>query len=152
MIKINTLQKLSYIGIKEEGKDFRIIHSEILKSEWNKLPPGRYDIITSKRRKNKSNSQLGYLFAVIYPLFMKYAIDAGYEFECIEEVDLFCKQQFAGKDIINRNTGQVVTIPALKRDFKTIDMMTYIEKIRNYTAEYLSEYIPDPGEMFELNL
>jgi hypothetical protein len=143
--------KLSYIGIADTGKSFRIVNSKILRNELNNLPKGRYQIIVEKYKRKKSNSQLAYLFAVCYPQFRAAASDAGWEFDSIDEVDLYCKNMFAGKDITNRHTGEIITIPSLKRDFSTIDMMTYINKIRDHCSEYFGVYIPEPLEHVEIN-
>jgi len=144
------MTKLQYIGIKEGNKPFRIVNTKGFKIELNDLPSGRYDIIVEKHRKRKSNPQLAYLFAVCYPRFREAAKDMGWEFSSIDEVDLYCKDMFAGKEIINRHTGEIITIPALKRDFNTIDMMTYINKIRDHCAEYFNVYIPEPLEQLEI--
>jgi hypothetical protein len=74
----------------------------------------------------------------------------GWEFSSIDEVDLYCKDMFAGKDITNRHTGEIITIPALKRDFNTIDMIAFINKIRDHCSEYFNVYIPEPLEQLEI--
>lgn len=143
------MKKLEYIGIKEEK--FRIVNDKGLRLDLASLTKGHYRITIEKFRRNKSQSQLGYLFGAVYPLLWKLLLDAGWEFESIAEVDAFCKRQFANREIVNRNTGEVISIPELKRDFKTVDMMAYIEKIRDYAAEYLGGYIPSPEEQTQIN-
>lgn len=143
------MKKLEYIGIKEEK--FRIVNDKGLRLDLASLPKGHYRITIEKFRRNKSQSQLGYLFGAVYPLLWKLLLDAGWEFESIAEVDAFCKRQFANREIVNRNTGEVISIPELKRDFKTVDMVVYIEKIRDYAAEYLGGYIPSPEEQTQIN-
>jgi len=62
--------KLEAIAVKEDGKAFRIINRELLYKELTELPKGRYRLIIEKYRKKKSNPQLGYLFACIYPFVL----------------------------------------------------------------------------------
>jgi hypothetical protein len=143
------MTKLQYIGIKEVGKSFRIVNSKILKQELNGLLKGRYRITIDRWRKDKSLPQLGYYHACVLPLFMQHLIDAGYEFTSIEEVDAFAKSRFADTEILNRNTGEIVYIPALKRNMTTVEMMTFIDKIRDWDAEYLGGMIPDPETQLE---
>jgi hypothetical protein len=143
--------KLQQIGIKAKGIAFRVVNSEGFKKELNELPVGKYRVTVEKYRKNKSNPQLGYLFAVIYPLVLQHLIDAGWEFTSVDEVDALCKSKFAERDIINRDTAEIVSIPALKREFTTTDMMTYIEAIRQWDAEFLGGIIPEPETNFEIN-
>jgi hypothetical protein len=142
--------KIQYTGIKEDNKSFRVVNSKLLKADCDRLPKGRYRLTVEKHRKEKSNPQLGYLFACVYPLSMQLLNDAGWEFTTIEQVDAFWKDLYAKKEVINRHTGEIRMIPALKRDFLTIDMMNYIESIRQHCAEFLGGYIPSPEEQTKI--
>ena len=137
--------KIQYIAIKEDN-GFRVVNSKLFKEELNKLPKGRYRFIVEKYKKAKSLPQLGYLFGVIYPLVLRHLNDAGWEFTSIEEVDMLCKEKFAGKEIINRDSGEIITVPALKREMTTIEFNGYINAIRQWDAEYLGGYIPEPEQ------
>lgn len=143
------MKKLEYTCVKEET--FRILNEKGLRLDLSELPKGKYRLTVSKLTRNKSQSQLGYLFGAVYPLLWKLLTDAGWEFESIAEVDAFCKKEFANREILNKHTGEIISIPELKRNFKTVDMMTYIEKIRDYAAEYLGGYIPSPEEQTQIN-
>lgn len=145
------MTRLQYIGIKEDNKTFRVVNSKLLKEDCDRLPKGRYQMIIEKKRNKKSNPQLGYLFAVIYPLVLEHLLFAGWEFTSVDEVDIYLKKMFAGKEIVNRNSGEIITIPALKREMTTTEMMTYIEAIRQWDAEYLGGEIPDPMTNFKIN-
>ena len=145
------MQKINYIAIKEDGKAFRVINSKLLKEDCDRLPKGKYRLIIDKLRKEKSNPQLGYLFACVYPLSMQLLNDAGWEITSIDQTDAFWKDLYAKKEVINRHTGEIRMIPALKRDFLTIDMMNYIESIRQYCSEFLGGYIPGPEEQTNIN-
>ena len=144
------MNKIQYIGIKEPDKAFRIVNSKLLNEELKRLPKGKYRVIIERWRKNKSNPQLGYLFACVYPLSRKLLLDAGWELPTIEEVDVFWKSRFADQEIVNRHTGEIMIVPGLKRNFTTTDMMAYIDSIRNYCSEFLNGYIPSPEEQTEM--
>ena len=143
--------RLDYIGIKENGKGFRIVNKALLEKELIELPKGKYRLLIEKLRRKKSNSQLGYLFKCVYPLSMKFLNDAGWEFTNNDQVDAFWKDLYAKKEVINRHTGEIRMIPALKRDFDTMDMVTYIESIRQHCSEYLKGYIPSPEENMKID-
>lgn len=145
------MSKITALGIKDDNLPFRIVNRALLDQELTGLPKGRYRLIVDRMRKNKSNPQLGYLFAVIYPLVLQHLNDAGWEFTSVEQVDIKLKVMFAGQDIINRNTGEIETIPALKRDMTTTEFSTYVNAIRDWCSEYLNAYIPEPGENIEMN-
>ncbi len=142
--------KLEAIAVKEDGKAFRIINRELLYKELTELPKGRYRLIIEKYRKKKSNPQLGYLFACIYPYVLRGLNDLGWEFTSLDEVDVECKKRFASQEIINRHTGEIMEIPALKRDMTTTEFATYVNAIRDWASEYLNVYIPEPGEQTKL--
>jgi hypothetical protein len=80
----------------------------------------------------------------VYPLSLIALNDAGYEFTNIDQVDIFWKSLFANKDVLNRETGEIMKIPLSKSEFMTIDEMTYCDSIRNYCSEYLGANIADP--------
>ena len=142
--------KLEYIGVKEDTS-FRVVNKALFDKELIGLPKGRYRIIVEKYRKKKSNPQLGYLFACIYPFVLKGLNDLGWEFTSLEQVDVECKKRFASQEILNRHTGEIMEIPALKRDMTTTEFATYVNSIRDWASEYLSIYIPEPGEQTDLN-
>ena len=142
--------KIEAIAIKEDGKAFRIVNRALLDEELTGLPKGKYRLLIEKYRKKKSNPQLGYLFACIYPYVLRGLNDLGWEFTNIDEVDAECKKRFASQEIINRHTGEIMEIPALKRDMTTTEFATYVNAIRDWASEYLNVYIPEPGEQTKL--
>lgn len=138
--------KLEAIGISEKGQ-FRIVNSAMFRGECEKLPTGHYRITIEKKRNKKSNAQLAWLYGQIYPHVLRGLIDVGYdEFTNLDQIDAKCKEMFARQEIINKHTGEVMSIPALKRNMTTTDMMAFVDSIRNYCSEYLGTYIPGPGE------
>jgi hypothetical protein len=142
--------KISYIGIRKGSDPFRVVSSKNFRKELNELPAGRYRLTVERYRKNKSNPQLGYLFAGVYPLVLQGLIDAGWEITTIDEVDTWCKSMFANRDLINKHTGQVINVPGLKRDMTTIEMSTFTNQVRDWAAEFLGVNIPDPETNLEI--
>jgi hypothetical protein len=143
--------RISYIGIRELSKPFRIVNSKLFRQELDSLPVGRYKVTVEKYRKAKSNSQLAWLYGQIYPLVLKGLNDAGWEFTSNDEVDEYCKSMFASREILNRHTGEIMDVPGLKRDMTTTEMMTYVDAIRDWASEYLNIIIPEPETNFSIN-
>jgi hypothetical protein len=129
---------------------FRIHNRKDFDAEMNTLPEGRYTIEIKKYRKNKSVEQLGYYFSCVLPMFLSAAVAQGWELTSIDECDAWLKSMFAERDLINRNTAEIVKIPALKRNMTTTDFMVYVDQVRNYCAEYLGVYIPEPEKQSEI--
>ena len=143
--------KLEALAIKEQDKPFRVVNSDLFRGECDNLSPGRYRITVEKKRKNKSNPQLGYYYACVLPMFLRAAIDAGWELTTIDECDAWIKSMFGNKDLINKHTGQIVPVPGLKRDMSTVELSTMTNQARDYCAEYLGVYIPDPETNMQID-
>lgn len=69
---------------------------------------------------------------------------AGWEFTNCEQVHQFFKQHVAGEHIVNYKTGEVVTLPNSTAAMTTQEFETYIDRLRNYSAQYLNIEIPEP--------
>lgn len=138
------MNKASCIGIKEAGKPFREINLSAYRMQLDLLPPGKYQTVTEKYKRKATHQQFKYLYGVVYPLSLLALINAGYEFVNIDDVDVFWKRMFANKEILNRETGEIMILPLSKSQFKTIDEMAYCDSIRNYCSEYLNTNVPDP--------
>lgn len=143
------MKRISAIGVKEDGKAFRVVNGKLLTEDLNALPKGRYRLTVEKYYKKASHEQFKYLYGLVYPLSMVALNDAGYEFTNIDEIDIFWKEIFANKEILNRETGEVLKVPMSKSQFKTIDEMTYCDAIRNYCLEYFAMHIPDPDPNYK---
>ena len=144
------MKKLIYYTDKEEGVPFKVLNSALMKSELDTLPKGRYKITIEKFHRKATHLQFSYLYGVVYPLFMMAANNMGYEFTSIDELDLWCKQQWANKPIMNRESGEVVNIPQTKSAFVTIDEMAYCNTLRDYCSEYFNVFIPDPDPNYKI--
>jgi len=143
------MKKLIYYTDKEEGKPYRMLNPSLIRSELDALPKGRYKMTIEKFHRKATHLQFGYLYGLVYPLSMIALNDAGYEFVNIDQVDLFWKSLFANKEVMNRESGEILKIPLSKSEFVTIDEMTYCDAIRGYCSEYLNTYIPDPDKDYK---
>lgn len=142
--------KLEAIGIGD-GMSFRVVNSSDFYRELNTLK-GRYRLTIEKYRRSKSNPQLRWLYGQVYPIVLKGLTDAGWEFTTIAEVDEYCKSMFASREVLNRHTGEIMTVPGLKRDMTTTEMMTYVDAIRDWASEYLNINIPEPMQQMTMEL
>ena len=65
---------IKYIAIKEKDK-FRIVNDKLFREELARLPRGRYEIVIRKKRRMKSQPQLGHYYSCVLPHFHRAAID-----------------------------------------------------------------------------
>lgn len=140
------------VPCQKDDKGFKVLNKDYFRAEVSALPHGYYRLRIDKSRRKKTNEQLGYYYACVLPYFLKAANEAGWEFVNIEELDLYLKTHFANKELINTQTGEILSIPALKRDMTTIEFMTFVDQVRGYASEFLGAYIPEPGEQIQMKL
>lgn len=138
------MRKLEYMAVKEDGKPFRVHGSELMREQLDALPPNQYVVGITAFHKKATTKQFGWLFNCIYPQMLIGLNNAGYEFTTVLEVDLFCKTMWANKELLNMETGQIISVPLSKAEFLTIDHMAYVDNIRRYALGYLGTTISDP--------
>lgn len=140
--------KLQAIGIGD-GVSFRVVNGSVFYQQLNALK-GRYRLVVEKYRRGKSNPQLAYYYGVVLPHFHRAAIDQGWEFADVTELDTYLKSMFASRDVINKHTGEVLAVPGLKRDMTAAEMAAFTDAIKDYSIEFLGYRIPEPNEQLQL--
>lgn len=146
------MKKLTSIAIKSEGR-FRMQNKFIFRNQIKDLPDGKYNVIIEKYYRKATPKQFGYLFGVVYVHSILALIESGEEdITTVEEVDLYWKMKFLNRKIVDRSTGEVITLSISKAKFKTIDEMAYCDQIRNHCAEWLGYQIPDPDPNYKLKI
>lgn len=114
---------------------------------WMKqVSDGIYKLEVKKVRKPRSNDQNKWLWGCIYPMLLEALVDAGWEFVSVEQVHEFFKARVTTQDVVNRDTGEIVSFPQSTAEMSTVQFMTYCEKLREYGREYLNVEIPDPDK------
>ena len=143
--------KLEAIGIRDDT-GFKLVNKKAFMGGLLELPPGKYRMTVKKLYKEKSTSQLGYYYGCVLPVFLEAANAQGWEFVNVEELDNYLKTMFANKELINKITGEIITIPALKRNMTTLELSTFTNQVRDYCAEFLGVVIPDPEIQLEIKI
>lgn len=110
------------------------------------LPNGDYIFTVTPNRKTRSNQQNAYLWGVVYPAVLLGLKDAGWEITHEEQVHEYCKQAFAAREVINKDTGEVLSLPNSTARMQTAEFNVYVDKIKAFAFEYLNITIPEPNE------
>lgn len=110
------------------------------------LPNGDYIFTVTPNRKTRSNQQNAYLWGVVYPAVLLGLKDAGWEITHEEQVHEYCKQAFAAREVINKDTGEVISLPNSTARMQTAEFNVYVDKIKAFALEYLNITIPEPNE------
>lgn len=118
----------------------------LLDETINNLPLGDYVITITPNRKTRSNQQNAYLWGIVYPSVLFGLQDAGWEIIDEEQVHEYCKQAFAAREVINKDTGEVLSLPSSTARMQTAEFNVYVDKIKAFALEYLNITIPEPNE------
>lgn len=110
------------------------------------LPNGDYIFTVTPNRKTRSNQQNAYLWGIVYPAVLFGLQDAGWEIIDEEQVHEYCKQAFAAREVINKDTGEVISLPNSTARMQTAEFNVYVDKIKAFAFEYLNITIPEPNE------
>lgn len=114
--------------------------------KFYQLPNGDYIFTVTPNRKTRSNQQNAYLWGVVYPAVLLGLKDAGWEITHEEQVHEYCKQAFAAREVINKDTGEVLSLPSSTARMQTTEFNVYVDKIKAFALEYLNVTIPEPNE------
>lgn len=118
----------------------------LLDETINNLPLGDYVITITPNRKTRSTQQNAYLWGIVYPAVLFGLQDAGWEIIDEEQVHEYCKQAFAAREVINKDTGEVLSLPNSTARMQTAEFNVYVDKIKAFALEYLNITIPEPNE------
>lgn len=118
----------------------------LLNEMLDSLPIGDYVITITHDRKTRSNQQNAYLWGIVYPAVLFGLQDAGWEITDEEQVHEYCKQVFAAREVINKDTGEVLSLPNSTARMQTAEFNVYVDKIKAFAFEYLNITIPEPNE------
>lgn len=110
------------------------------------LPNGDYIFTVTPNRKTRSTQQNAYLWGVVYPAVLFGLQDAGWEITHEEQVHEYCKQAFAAREVINKDTGEMLSLPSSTARMQTAEFNVYVDKIKAFAFEYLNVTIPEPNE------
>lgn len=133
------------------GRDFCIVTIEsckittmtpFVKMLWG-LKDGRYKI-EANTYSQRTLPQNRYYWGLVIPMIQQGLKDMGTEVNK-EEVHEFLKSRFNYQEVINKGTGEYVTIPKSTAGLNKEQFSQYIEKIQQFASEFLNIVIPDPN-------
>lgn len=117
-------------------------------SEAMKIVKGKKDgevfiLELKKKPKRRTNDQNSYLWGVVYPHLLMGLLEAGWEFTDTEQVHEFFKQVMSENKVVNRNTGEVLSLPNSTAAMSSSEFSVYVDKLKEYGSEYLGITIPE---------
>lgn len=112
----------------------------------------KVEVIVRKIYNNRSNNQNGYYWAVIVNEFKIAIYEQNREQLTAKEVHEILKMQCNSKDVVNEDTGLVMTISKETKNMSTVEHNDYCERCREFIFDFFNVKIPLPNEVLELDL
>lgn len=109
-------------------------------------------ITIEPKRKRRSLSQNAYYHSVIVTHWQQLLREEHGVIYSVQETHEFLKANFNKVDLVNEETGEVLTAPKSTTQNTTVQMEEYHEKCRQAAFDFFGAIIPLPNEQIELPL
>lgn len=141
--------KIEIFSKYENGK---LANSKAVKSALERLSGKDIKITIQPKRKQRSGLQNRYYWGVLVTHWQQLLREEHGVIYSNQETHEFLKANFNKFEIVNEDTGEVLTAPKSTTINSTIQMEEYHEKIRQVAFEFFNAIIPLPNEQIELPL
>jgi hypothetical protein len=102
--------------------------------------------IKKYKRSNEFNS---YYWAVVVAMVSERLRELGHDIDR-DLTHEFLKGRFLYTEFTDPASGEVMKIPRKTSELATEEFMEYVEHVKQFAAETLDIYIPDPNEQLEI--
>ncbi len=98
------------------------------------------------RRSNEFNN---YYWGVVVAMIVERLRELGHDIDR-DLAHEFLKGRFLYSELTDPSTGEVLKIPKKTSELATEEFKDYLEHVKQFAAETLDLYIPDPNEQLEI--
>lgn len=143
--------KVTAFGGVESGK-LKLSLRKQFDKDIRQFEGKRVQLTIQKAKKIRSNNQNAYLWGSVYVEAAHGFVDAGNIGFTPNDAHHFFRDRFkpSFKDVVIPKSGEVVKL-ATTTTASTTELMTYIEQISLFCAEWLGVAISPPSEILSLN-
>lgn len=129
----------------------KITNPQVFRKNLEGLKDGRYSVKIERKNKRSTN-QNAYIHGVLFPEVMNGLREAGFdEVKTPEDAKVVCKSLFLKRNLVNKETGEVIEFIKDTHELTTVEMGEFIEDVIRWGSEYLNYQIPYPNEKITLN-
>jgi NinB protein len=127
-------------------RDKRIVNMHEMRDVFNTLKDGKY-LITIKDVRKRSVQQNRFYWGVVVPMVRKGLYEAGFDvIRTNDDAHSVIKQVVFKKDVINNQTGEMITVGGSTKEMSIPEFNEAIEAVCRWAAEYIGIVIPSPNE------
>ena len=101
------------------------------------------------KKRVRSDVQNAYYWGVVVAMIVERLRELGHDVDR-DLTHEFLKGRFLYSELTDPNTGEVMKIPRKTSELATGEFMDYLEHVKQFAAETLDLYIPDPNEQLEI--
>lgn len=139
-----------YAHIDEKGSFH--LHNRQRFDEWARKNPGKDVAVRFERKRSRrSDPQNRYYWGVVVKEIGIRLRDLGHEWLTDEDVHDMMKQKFNYERIVSDH-GEPLELPKSTASLTTTQFIEYTERVKQWAADFLEIYIPDPGQQTEMQL
>lgn len=101
------------------------------------------------RKRYRSTIQNAYYWGIVVAMISERLRELGHDVDR-DLTHEFLKGRFLFTELLDPSTGEMMRIPKKTSELTTSEFMDYMEYVKQFAAETLDIYIPDPNEQLEL--
>ena len=101
------------------------------------------------KKRVRSDVQNAYYWGVVIAMISERLRELGHDVDR-DLTHEFLKGRFLYSELTDPSTGEVMRIPKKTSELATGEFMEYLEHVKQFAAETLDIYIPDPNEQLEI--
>lgn len=101
------------------------------------------------KKRFRSDVQNAYYWGVVVAMIADRLRELGHDVDR-DLAHEFLKGRFLFSELTDPSTGEVMRIPRKTSELATGEFMDYLEHVKQFAAETLDIYIPDPNEQLEI--
>jgi len=145
------VERLELYGHIDTGGAFRLHHRQRF-DDWCRQNRGKDVAVRFERKRSRrSDPQNRYYFGIVIKEIGIRLRDLGHQWIEDEDVHEMMKQKFNFERIVSDH-GEALDLPKSTASMTTTQFSEYIERVRQWAADFLEIYIPDPGQQTEMLL
>ena len=101
------------------------------------------------KKRVRSDVQNAYYWGVVIAMIVERLRELGHDVDR-DLTHEFLKGRFLYTELTDPTSGEVMKTPRKTSELATEEFMEYVEHIKQFAAETLDIYIPDPNEQLEI--